>query len=878
MRISNRIRAALGLHRVASARELDAELRFHVERRADELHREGFSASEGRRRALVELGGVQQIKEEVRAIRSTVWLETLWQDARFAARQLRKDPGFAAVAVLTLALGIGATTTIFSVVHSVLLEPLPYPRPDRLVMLWNLYGGKPAHNSPPDYFDRVQQSQTLEHVAAFRFASFNLTGEGEPERLEGAIATASFFPALGVVPLHGRAFTEEEDGPERGDVVLLSYGGWQRRFGGDIAAVGRNIRLNDRSFTIVGVMPESFGRLFPSVDLWAPIAFPAEARSDGERGNENLFVLGRMRPGVTLEQARAEMAAIAARVLINVPARRAFLESAKWSGDAVSLHEHYARDLRPVVLLVFGAVALVLLIASANIASLQLVRRAGRQRELAVRAALGAGRARILRQLFVESLCLAMLGGSLGVLLAAWGVRALAALGMERWPLLAQARLNVTVLAFAFGLMLLTGLLFGLLPAIRLSRAELNDALRERGRGTAAVMRSPSRRALVIAEMAMALVLLVVAGLILQSFQRVLQVNPGFASARRFTFQASLPASRYADPQRQRQFQQDALERLRALTGVLAAGAVQSLPIAGTGDTSTVRVEGRVSQPGEPPLPCEYRIVSPGYLRAMGIPLLRGRDFAESDSQDAPRVALISEEAARRYWPGQDPIGRRFSFGSENWREVVGVVGSVRNRGLDLPEREQVYLAHLQNPLPTNFYVLHTQGEPSSQAAAMRAAMRAIDADLPIYDVRAMDDYLSASLAPRRLSAMLLAGFAAVALLLAAIGIYGVISYTVRQSTREIGIRMALGGQRRQVFLLVISRGMTLAAIGLALGAVGAIGGTRLVRQMLFDVSPYDPATFVAGVLLLGATAFIACCVPAWRAMRVDPVNALRHE
>ena len=862
--------------------ELDEELRFHVEQRAEALRREAaargteLTEAEARRRALVELGGLRQIKEEVRAMRTGVWLETLWQDVRYAVRQLRKNPGFTAVAVLTLALGIGANTAVFSVVYSVMVRSLPYPEPDRLVMIWNSYGGKPADNSPPDYFDRVQQSRTLDRLAAFRPASFNLTSEGEPERLEGAVVTASFFPTLGVSPLHGRVFDEEEDQPGRSDVALLSYGTWRRRFGGEVSALGRSIRLNDRSFIVLGVMPESFSLLFPTVELWTPIAFPPESRRDSERGNENLLVVGRMQRGIPLQQTRAEMAAIAARVLDTVPERRAFLERAEWSGDAVSLHEHYSGDLRPTVLLLFGAVTLVLLIAGANLASLQLVRRAGRERELAVRAALGASRARIVRQLCVESLCLTLAGGAVGILLAGWAVQVFPALDPDASPLLRQVQLNTAVLLFATSLMFLIGISFGLLSSIRRS-PRLQDALRA-GIRSAATMRITSRRAIVIGEIAMALVLLVVAGLILQSFQRLLQVSPGFATADRLTFHVSLPRSRYGEPERLRQFQADALARLRDLPGVLAAGAVQSLPIAGTGDTSTVRVEGRELQSGEAPLSCEYRMISPGYLRAMGIPRLRGRDFEEADSQDRPGVVLVSEQAAREYWPGLDPLGQRLSFGDRNWREVVGVVGSVRNRGLDLPEREQVYLAHAQNPLRTNYYVLHTRKTPSSLAPTVRAAIRSLDSDLPIYDVRTMEEYLSDSLARRRVSSALLAGFASVALLLAAIGVYGVVSYSVRQSTREIGIRLALGAQPRQLFRWIVGQGMVLVAAGLAFGLAGGMGAARFVRQMLFGVSPGDPAIFLVSALLLTATALLACWVPARRATRVDPSITLRYE
>jgi len=628
------------IRRKQAGRELDAELRFHIERRTQELQREGLSAEEARRRALVELGGTQQIKEEVRAMRTGIWLETVWQDVRYAARQLRKNPGFATVAILTLSLGIGATTSIFSVVRSVLLAPLPYSDPDRLVMIWNQYQGKPSHNASPDYFDRVEQSRTLENLAAFRSASFNLTGEGEPERLEGTLVTASFFRTLGTPPLIGRAFLEEEDRPERGDAVVLSHGAWQRRFGGKRSALGRSVRLNDRPFTVVGVMPESFSLLFPQVELWAPMAFPQEARSDKERGNESLLVVGRMKRGVSLRQTEEEMKAIAARVPETVPSRREFLTRANWSAEVVSLHEQHAGDLRPLVLMLFGSVVLVLLVASVNVANLQLVRGAGRKRELAVRAALGAGRGRILRQLCVENLCLAAMGAALGILLAWWGLQAVPLLALQESPLLGRTTMDAPVLLFALALTVVTGLLFGLAPALQSGRPEAHHALREGARGSAGAMRFLSRRALVVAEVAMALLLVVVAGLILQSFQRLLRVDPGFESSDRLTFRVSLPRSRYVGREQLQQFHKEAAARLAALPGVRAAGAVQSLPISGTRDTATIHVEGRPIQPGDKPFSCEYRMISPNYLRAMGIRLLRGRGFEESDAEGKPRVVL----------------------------------------------------------------------------------------------------------------------------------------------------------------------------------------------------------------------------------------------
>ena len=875
-RFSRMVRNWFGKRRIE--RELDAELRFHLDARVEELRAQGVAPAEARRRAQLELGGAEQVKENVREVRVGATLESIWQDVRYGARMLRRNPGFTTVAVLTLALGIGANTAIFSVVHAVLLEPLPYPDSDRLVMIWNTYGGNHSHNSPPDYFDRVEQSEMLESIAAYAPRTFNLTGQGEPLRLQGAGVTASFFTTLGVAPLHGRVFDAEEDSAERGDVVVLSHGAWLRQFGGDAAAVGSKIVLNDHSFTIAGVMPPRFALLFPEIDIWAPMAFAADARADSNRGNEYILVFGRMKPGVSLQQAGDEMKVIAASVLERVPARRDFLARANWSADIVPLREQHAGDIRPVVLVLFGAVFLVLLIACLNVANLLLARGTGRVRELTVRAALGAGRARLVRQLLVESLVLALTGGALGLLLAWWGVQLLVTAGAGLSPLVARAELNAAAMAFAAGLMLLTGLLFGAAPALRLSRLDIQEGLKDGSRAGSAASRTVTRKVLVVSEVALALVLLVAAGLLLRSFDRLWDVHPGYDPASRLTFRVALPASRYAEPAQRLAFAEQLLERIQRLPGVLAVGNVQSLPISGTRDTSTVHVEGYELPPGAANLSAEYRMISPDYLRAMGIPVLRGRNFRDTDHLAAPRVLLVDEKAAQRFWPGEDAVGKRMGFGPGQWREVVGVVGSVRNRGLDDPGMEQVYIPYLQSPTYSAYYVIHAQGDAAALVPSLRAELRGVDANLPLFDIRLMEERLAGSMAQRQLSTVLLAAFAGVALTLAAIGIYGVLAYAVRQRTREIGIRMALGAGRGQILRLVIGQGMTLALAGLALGVLGAAAATRLLERLLFGVTPHDPATFIAVAVLLAAVALLACWIPARRATRVDPMTALRYE
>jgi putative ABC transport system permease protein len=544
----------------------------------------------------------------------------------------------------------------------------------------------------------------------------------------------------------------------------------------------------------------------------------------------------------------------------------------------VPLREQYAGDVRPLVLLLFGAVSLVLLIACANVASLLLARHVGRTRELAIRSALGASRRRLARQLLVEHLLLSGMGGLCGVLLATWSTELLSDVGLGFSPLLARARLDASVLAFALGLTLVCGLLFGCIPALRASRPGLFDDLKASDRTARAGMRLTSRKALVVSEVALAVVLLVAAGLLIRSLQRLWQVRPGFEAASRLTFCVSLPQSRYAEASRRISFHQELLARLSALPSVVDAGTVQSLPLAGNRDTATVHVEGHEPPPGSPAPGCEYRMISPGYLRAMGIPLLRGRAFSDADGPNSPGVVLVDEHAAQRFWPGQDPIGKRLGFTVGRWREVVGVVGGVQNRGLDVAGQEQVYLPYAQSPQFHSFFVVHARGSPADVLAAARAQLRSVDASLPLFDVRTMEERSAASVAPRRLSMALLAGFAGVALALAAIGIYGVIAHTVRQRTREIGIRMALGARRARILRLVVGQGMALTLTGLALGMFGATAVTRLLERLLFGVRPHDPATFVAATLLLVVTALLACYLPARRATRIDPMIALRDE
>jgi putative ABC transport system permease protein len=709
----------------------------------------------------------------------------------------------------------------------------------------------------------------------------NLTGEGEPARVLGAHVTASFFPTLGVEPAIGRAFTSDEDQPGRDRVVVLSHNAWQQRFGADPDIAGREINLDGENHTVLGVMPPDFHLVFFNVEVWKPIAFTPGQMSDDRRGNEYLVAIGRINPGFTLEQVKAEMATIAARVIERFPERSDFLVNAGWTATAVPLREQLFGDVRAPLLVLLSAVGLVLLIACANVANLLLARAAGREKEIAIRAALGAGRWRLARQLLTESVVLALAGGALGVLLAFWTLRALLTLvpAETQIPILNEISLSTPVLLFTLGLSVGTGVLFGLFPAWSAARTDLHESLKEGGRTSAGAGRHRLRSALVVSEVALALVLLVGAGLLLRSTRELLLVDPGFQPEQRLSFYTSLPVSSYPDGTQQVGFFRDLLPRIAALPGVRAAGAIHNLPFSGGSNTRSFRVEGYEAPEGESMPLGEPRIVSPDYRRAIGLRLLRGRDLEERDTAETPLVVLVDERMVRRFWPNQDPIGKRIGFGSTgDWREVVGVVNSVKYTGLEAEGREQIYIPYTQMPREGMFVVVHTAGLPASVTNAVRAEVRALDANLPISDVKTMEQRLGDSVAIRRYAMFLLLGFSLLALVLAAVGLYGVISYAVSQRTHELGIRMALGAQRRDIFRLVVGQGMLLTSAGVGLGLVAAFALTRLMSSLLFGVSATDPLTFGGVALVLAGVAVLGCYLPARRATRVDPMLALRYE
>jgi len=863
-------------HKQREERELDEEVRASEQLLVDENIHAGMNPQEARRQARLELGGVEQVKEQVREIRAGHLLDALGCDVRYAARTMRRSPAFTTTAVLTLALGIGANTAMFSVVNAVLLRPLPYPDSDRLVQMWstnpkaNRWGMWTAY---PRFEDWRRENTVFEEMATARTWVISIKGGDHPESLFGVMTSSQVFQLLRVQPMLGREFLPEEDQPGHDHVILLSYGLWQRRFGSDPAVIGRTVNVGQENYTVIGVMPADF-RFSPDlrasyrVDAWLP---PAPDPSRNERGSNNYYTFARLKPGVTLAQAQAEMDAI------NEGLAEKHSEDRELGVKVVGWQRQVGSEVRPALLILLGAISLVLLIACANVANLLLARGAVRQREAALRQALGAGHGRLIRQFMTESMLLAVCGGVAGLLLAYEGLHLFIRLAPDI-PRLNETTIDPHVLIFSAVLTLGTGLIFGIAPALQGSRTDLQDSLKESGnRLTSGATRARARNVLVVAEMALALMLLAGAGLLVRSFVRVQQVDPGFNPKNLLTAFVMLPPSKYPEPRRQAQFFYEVMERIASLPGVECAGGADSAPML-TNDTGPVSIEGH---PVEPEIQAERPKITPDYFRAMGIPLLRGRTFAWADNEGSLPVAIISESAARQYWPDEDAMGKRVKLEDGSapvWRQVIGIVGDVRQDSVVEAARPEVYAPLLQAPVPYMALIVRTRTPPAALTAAVRQAVMAVDKDQPLFQVETMQQVVDDSVAGRRFQMSLLAVFATIALGLAAIGIYGLMSYTVNQRTHEIGIRMALGAKRGEILHLVVRHGMMLAIVGVVLGTVGALLLTRFLSSMLYGVGANDPTTLLSVATLLIGVAALASYIPARRATRVDPMVALRYE
>ena len=816
-------------------------------------------------------------------------MEFIWQDMRYGARMLLKSPGVTLVAVLTLALGIGANTAIFSVVNFVLLRPLEYANPDQLAMIWERNTKKGWSESPTSFANFVDFRDNAKSVelASFTDTNFNLTGGDQPERVAGLRVSANLFSLLGVTPSRGRWFAAGEDKPGSGHVLMLSYGLWQRSFGGNPNLVNQTVQLNGQSYTVVGVMPSTFK--FPpafsatvgaseetvgNADLWVPLTTDDVPLV---RDIRNLKMIGRLQAGVTTPQAQAEINAIASRLDKEYPDVNGGIES-----HVIPLHEQVTGDIRLALIILMGAVGLVLLIACANVANLLLAKATSRQKEIAIRTALGANRLRILRQLLTESVLLGVLGGLLGLVFAIVGAKSLIAFVTVNLPRLKDFGFDSKVLLFTLAISLITSLLFGLAPAIDASKPNLNEALKEGGRSSSgSSARNKLRSALVIAEVALAVVLVTASGLMFRSFVRLQRVNPGFNPENVLTLEIELPEASYRADQQQRVFQQQLLQKVRSIPGVQYASTVDNLPFSGNSFNSSFMIEGR-------PIPAVterprafYRVISPDYFSAMGIHLVRGNPFSDRDTADVQGVAIIND-AARKYWPGEDPLGKRIKRGrpeSKNpWLTIVGIVGSANQLSLREETQPEIYLPYLQNTSRTFTLVARTNSDPRMLAGSIRKEVGATDKDLPVSSMKLMDELISNSVAQPRFYVILLSVFAALALILAAVGVYGVMSYSVTLRTRDIGIRMALGARPIDIFKHIVGQALLLGLIGLGVGIVLAITSTRVMSSLLYGINPTDPLTLAITSLILLAVALLASYIPARRATKVDPMVTLRYE
>jgi putative ABC transport system permease protein len=863
--------------------ELDEDIQEHIARETQDNLDRGMSPEEARYAAMRKFGNVMQVKEEARDVWNLLWLEQLLEDMRFGLRLLRKNPGFTLVAILTLALGIGANAAVFSVVYAVLLRPLPYKDPASLLVLHETTPKVgDVSVSFPNFIDWRAASRTFRQMAAVQAVDFNLAGVTQPENISGDAVSPNFLSMMGVRPFLGRDFDASEEKPGTAPVLLLSFSLWQSHLGGDPNAVGKTITLDGRSFTIVGVLPPNY-RSLDTTDVMLPIGVWATDNSGaikerGERGD--MVVIGRLAAGAGFGQARAEMEGIAARLAIEYPG-----SNDQFSVKLQPIRQAFVGDMKTAILVLFGAVLFVLLIACANVANLFLVRGASRTKEIALRIAFGASRGRIIRQMLTESLILACFGGVVGVGLALGGIRGMARLIPGDMLSGATVNLNGAVLLFVAGVVALAAFIFGLAPALHSTKPDVQSELKEGGRSSGGgVAQNRLRGALAVAEISLALVLLIGAGLMMKSLYRLLEVDPGFRPERVLTMGMDLRAQQYSEDPAVLNFWQQLIDRVSALPGVQSAAVGTVIPLTDSHSRSDVTIEGMdLPTPGNFPHP-DVHIVSPGYITALGIPLLRGRTFTDQDNEKAPLAGMINAMVARRFFPNEDPIGKRFMFGHPSaanppkWYTVVGVVSDTRLYGLANPARLEVYVPFRQNPRNSMALVVKSGADPASLTSAIRDAVQSIDKDQPVFAVSTMQELVSNSVATRRMTLVLLGLFSGLALVLGAIGIYGVISYSVAQRTHEIGIRMALGAPRADVFRLVVGEGVKLAGAGITIGIAAAFGLARLLSSLLYGISATDFETFLGVAVLLALVALVACYVPARRAMRVDPTVALRYE
>jgi putative ABC transport system permease protein len=818
----------------------------------------------------------------------------MYKEFRLALRLLFKSPAFTLIAVATIALAIGANTAVFSLVNALLIRPLPYAAPQKLVLLWEQFVTQGLDRIPvsvPEFVDYEKETKSFSQIAAFTYADLNITSGDVPERIQGAVVSPALFPLLGVEPIRGRIFAADERGEGRDDVVVISARLWERRFNSDPQLIGNKISLNGRKYTVVGVMPKAFqfplplfnmqgGQFAQRVDIWKPIAFTENELKS--RGSRDYGIIGRLQPNVTIQQAQSELDSLTARWKHDYTDN--YGSDANFGARVYPLQEQVIGGMRPALWILFGAVLLVLLIACANLTTMLLARAASREREMAIRIALGAGVWRLLRQLLIESVVLSLLGGAAGILLAIWGLDILRAVGARTVPRIGEVNLDLAVLGWTFVLAVGTGMLFGFIPALASTRPELTEALKEGGRGSSeGAHRNKIRNGLVIAEIAVALVLLVGATLLIRSFVHLQNVNPGFNSRQVLTMELSLPTLKYPRGKPVSGFFEEVLRRVASLPGVNHAAITSILPLSGNNSDSSFALEGGKYDPGMTgAIPDEeQRCGSPNYFQAMSIPLLQGRFFTDADNADAPSVVIVNQALAKKYWPNGDALGKRITFDdprkNPKWTTIVGIVGDVRHRGLEEEPKPEFYQPHAQVPYRSMILTVRSSQDPRGLTAAIRHEVLALDPDLPIAHIRTLEEIVSDSVGPRRLSVLLLSVFAGIALVLASIGIYGVMSYLVVQRTHEIGVRMALGAQRSDVLKLMLIRGMRLVLVGSVLGLLLAFSGTRALRSMLYGVGAFDLFTFTFVTLALAAIALLASYIPALRATRADPMIALTH-